>query len=733
MTTLKFADTHNMVAFLSKPAKSDGFEQIVDFLNAQPIIECDGFEQIVDFLNAHPIKYALAVNPTIYTSCIKQFWSTVKIKTINRESQLHALVDSKKIIITEASVRRDLQLADENGIDCLPNSTIFEQLALMGPKTTAWNEFSSTMAFAIICLATNQKFNFSKLIFESSTNPTDPHHTPTITQPSTQPQKTQKPRKPKKKDTQVPQPSDPSNNVANEAVHKELGDSLVRAATTASSLEAEQDNGNITKTRSKATPNESSSLGTTSGGGPKCQETIRDTIVQTRFENVSKLSNDSLLARGNTLQSDEDRLKLNELIELCTTLQKKVFDLEKTKTTQANEIASLKRRVKKLEKKRSSRTHKLKRLYKVGLTARVESAGDEEDLGEDASKQERRINAIDADEDITLVNVQDDADNEMFDVNVLNVSTAATTVTITTEEITLAQALEALKTSKPKVKGIVFQEPGKSTTTTTIYSQQSQDKGIGIMIEEHVKPMKKKDQISFDEEVALKLQAKFDEEKILAREKVEKEKEANIALIEEWDDIQAEIDADYQLAERLQVQEQEELSVEEKAKLFQQLLEQRRKHIAAKSVEENRNKPPTQAQQRKITCTYLKNTKGKKLKDLKNKSFDSIQKMFDRAFKRVNTFVDFRIYLVEGSSKRVGEELEQESTKKQKVDEDKDTTELQSLMEVIPDEEEVTIDVVPLATKSTKIVDWKIHKEGKKSYYQIVRVDGKSQMYMIFS
>ncbi|GJR64165.1 hypothetical protein Tco_0010230 [Tanacetum coccineum] len=107
--------------------------------------------------------------------CKKQtvLWSTVNVKTINGELQLHALVDGKKIIITESFVRRDLQLADENSIDCLPNSTIFEQLALMGyekclsPKTTAWNEFSSTMASAIICLATNQKFNFSKLIFDS--------------------------------------------------------------------------------------------------------------------------------------------------------------------------------------------------------------------------------------------------------------------------------------------------------------------------------------------------------------------------------------------------------------------------------------------------------------------------------------------------------------------------------------------------------------------------------------
>ncbi|GJV52795.1 hypothetical protein Tco_1448536 [Tanacetum coccineum] len=555
----------------------------------------------------------------------------------------------------------------------------------------------------------------------------------------------------------VPQPSDPSENVADEAVYKELGDSLVRAATTAYNLEAEQDNGNITKTRSKATLNESSSLGTTSGGGPGYQETMGDTIAQTRFENVSKHSNDSLLARGNTLRSDDDRLKLDELTTLCITLQNMVLDLEKTKTTQANEIASLKRRVKKLENKKSSRTHKLKRLYKVGLSARVESSGDEESLSEDASKQER-INAIDADDDITLVSVQDDADKEMFDVDALDgeeviiagqnenvveevvnaaqVNTAATTVIITTEEITLAQALKALKTSKPKVKGIVFQEPGESTTTksTPIISlQQSQDKGKGIMIEEPVKPMKKKYLIRLDEEVALKLQAEFDEEERLVREKAEKEQEANIALTEERDDIQAKIEADHELAQRLQAEEQEELSVEEKAKLFQQLLEQRRKHFAAKSTKEKRNKPPTQAQQRKIMCTYLKNMEGKKLKDLKNKYFDSIQKMFDRAFKRVNTFVDFRTDLVEGSSKRAGEELEQESTKKQKVDEDKETAVLKQCMEIILDEEEVIIDAIPLAVKSPRIVDWKIYKKGKKSYYQIIRANGKSQMYRIFS
>ncbi|GKB63701.1 hypothetical protein Tco_0919887 [Tanacetum coccineum] len=286
-----------------------------------------------------------------------------------------------------------------------------------------------------------------------------------------------------------------------------------------------------------------------------------DTIAQTRFEGVSKHSNDSLLVRGNTLRSDEDRLKLDELMALCTILQNRVLDLEKTNITQYNEIGSLKRRVKKLEKKNRSRTHKLKRLYKVGLTTRVESSDNEESLGEDASKQ-GRIDDIDADEEITLVSVQN-VDEEMFDVNVLDgeevfvaeqevavkdvsnvVSTAGdattvsvvttTTATITTvDDITLAQALMEIKSTKPKEKGVVKQELGESTTTISsqLSSHQSHDKGKGILIEP-VKPMKKKDLIRLDEEVALKLQVEFDEEERLTRAKAEKEKEANIALIE---------------------------------------------------------------------------------------------------------------------------------------------------------------------------------------------------------
>ncbi|GKD02816.1 putative ribonuclease H-like domain-containing protein [Tanacetum coccineum] len=341
--------------------------------------------------------------------------------------QLHALVDGKKIIITESIMRRDLQLEDAEGVDCLPNATIFEQLALMGAKTTAWNEFSSTMASTIICLATNQKFNFSKYIFESMVKNLDNLSRKFLMYPSS-----------------------PTEHVANKDIYKELDDSLVRAATTASSLEAEQD----------------------SGGGPRRQETMGDTIAQTRFENVSKLSNRYMIAR-----------------------------------------------------------------------ARVESPGDEESLGEDASKQ-GRINDIDADKDITLVNNQDDAD--MFDVDTLT-------------------ALADFKSVKPKVKANVIEEPSipvsaastkvSAATTTTIFIILTPRKGIVIT------------------ELA-----EFDEEERLAREK----DEANVALTKEWDDIQAKVNADYQLAQRLQAEEQVQFTTEQKATLFKELLEQRRKHFAAK-------------------------------------------------------------------------------------------------------------------------------------------------------
>ncbi|GKC72689.1 hypothetical protein Tco_1118572 [Tanacetum coccineum] len=189
----------------------------------------------------------------------------------------------------------------------------------------------------------------------------------------------------------------------------------------------------------------------------------------------------------------------------------------------------------------------------------------------------------------------------------------------------------------------------------------------------------------------------------------------------------------------MQAQEQEELTGEEKARLFVQFLEQRRKHFAAKRAEEKRNRPPTRAQQRNIMCTYLKKHRrmeAQKFEEQVEESSKKAETELEENLKKVEAEV------MEGSSKIAGEELEQKVTKKQKVDDvqetakvddDQEAAKIKELMEIVPDKEEIAIDAIPLSVKPPSIVDWKIHKEGRITYYQIIRADGSSKMYLVFS
>ncbi|GKE68017.1 hypothetical protein Tco_1522178 [Tanacetum coccineum] len=124
------------------------------------------------------------------------------------------------------------------------------------------------------------------------------------------------------------------------------------------------------------------------------------------------------------------------------------------------------------------------------------------------------------------------------------------------------------------------------------------------------------------------------------------------------------IEADRLLAERLQEREQEELTDEENARLFVELLEKRKKYFVALRTQKKRNNPPTKAQKKSTISTYLKNMAGYKQSQLKNKSFAEIQKLFDKAITRVNMFVDKHTELVKESSKKAEEEMAQESSSK---------------------------------------------------------------------
>ncbi|GJT93643.1 hypothetical protein Tco_1082488 [Tanacetum coccineum] len=409
---------------------------------------------------------------------------------------------------------------------------------------------------------------------------------------------------------------------------------------------------------------------------------------------------------------------------------------------------------------------------KVGRTARIKSSKDE-GLGaqEDASKQGRKIVDLDADVEVTLVNEAQGRidDNLMFDTGVLDeqevevekvVSTAevttASATTTTVDELTLAQTLIEIKAAKPKAvttaatttttavtrpkaRGVVVQEPSEFTTTTSQPSQlpQAKDKGKAKMIEPE-KPLKKKDQILVDEEIAQRLQeelqAELEEEERLARQK---EEEDNLIS---WDNTQAMMEADYELAQRLQAEEQGELTIEERSKLFVELMDKRKKHFAKLRAEEIRRKPPTKAQKRNQMCTYLKNMANYKHSQLKNKSFEEIQMLFDNTMKWVDSFVPMDSEVMEGSKsqakgskKRTREELKSDNSKKQKIDEKleaevDDEAEMKKHMEIVPDDE-VAINAIPLATKSPIIVDWKIIKEGKMEYFQIIKADGSSMRY----
>ncbi|GKB72784.1 hypothetical protein Tco_0934196 [Tanacetum coccineum] len=442
MSTLTFVDTHNMVAFLDKPAESDGFHKIIDFLNANQIC------------------YALTVNPTIYTSCIQQFWATTKAKTVNGVRQIQALIDKKKLIITETSIRSDLHLEDAGDLGIHVDSL----------------------------------------------------QTPIPTQPSSSRSQKKQSKRKQRKDTRVTQ-EDPQQD-----------------------------------------------------------------------DSVPTPSNDPSL-------SGEDSMQLSELMLLCTNLKKQRNDLMK---------------------------------------------------------------------------------HNMFDIDDLH-----------SDEVNV-------------------------------------DMPVGDNQEQGVK--ERDVDISVEDNLARNLQAQL-EAKIIEEEKLarKQEEETNIALIESWDNTQAMMEVDFKLAQRLQTEEQGEITIEERSRLFVELMNKRKKHFAMLRAEEKRRKPPTKAQKRNQMSTYLKNMvkkgteesskgaedeleadKSKKTESSKEKAKGSRKKMLGR--------------------KRAGKEQQQESLKKQRMKDDKETDEVEEVEEddeaelkkhlVIVKDDEIAIDAIPLATNPPMIVEYKLLKEG---------------------
>nr|GEW18566.1 hypothetical protein [Tanacetum cinerariifolium] len=395
---------------------------------------------------------------------------------------------------------------------------------------------------------------------EGSEQPTEPQHTPTIALPShikpiltiasSQPKKTQKHKKTKRKAIEISQSSRPTTLVADETIHEEKGDIVDRAATTAASLDAEQDSGTINRTQSTTIANEPIPQGNGSGGSPMRQDTIfRDAPAQTRFERLSKQSHEPPLSRVNILGSEEDNMQLMELMKLYTKIFARVLALENNKTAQDLEITHLKKRVKS-----------------------------------------------------TLITTVD------VSISTAKPSTPLTTTTTTTviedEDLTIAQTLMKMRSEKSKEKSKERGSKEKSSETATRPTR-------GVIMTE----------------------------------------------------------ANHKLAKTLQAEEQGELSINKRSKLFVELMNQRKKHFLRLRAEEKRRKPPIKAQKRNQMCTYLKNMSGFTHNQLKNKSFKEVQKAFDKTMSRINSFIPMDSEVVEGSGKKA-ESSRKEAVSKKRTEEE---------------------------------------------------------------
>ncbi|GJX24768.1 hypothetical protein Tco_0231064 [Tanacetum coccineum] len=487
--------------------------------------------------------------------------------------------DFAKIVdfLNASPIRRDLHFNDEDGITCLTNTDIFENLQLMGSKSTALNEFGTNIASAVICLTKKQKFNFSKLILDAVFN--DEYDTPSHTKKVFENMRRQ---------------------------GKDFSGTMTPLfATMLIQSQAVEGEGLGQPTESQHTPTTAS---------PSHVKPIPIALPNVLFP--GELVQGAYSPQEEQPGSDEERIKLKELMDMYTKLSDRVLDLENVKDAQALEIKRLKKRVKKLEKKKKLRTPQLKRRsFKVMIESSAEkSFGDQED----ASKQGR--NEIDQDEEILWF--QEDLETQGMYGHDIGVNTASTSITTASINITIAEpvttAIVPITTTGVSVSTAEPSTPPLPTTTTTtthikdedltvaqilmkMESEKSKAKGVTMQnpSESGTRVRGPPPQIDPKDKGKAKM---LDEEVRLEKEReVEASKAANIA---KWDDVQAMMDADYELAAKLQAEEQGEISIKERSKLFVELLNERKKHFARLGTEEQRRKPLTKAQKRKKLINY---------------------------------------------------------------------------------------------------------------------------------
>ncbi|GJR27777.1 hypothetical protein Tco_1104009 [Tanacetum coccineum] len=512
MADLKFVDQHNMVACLEKTGRNSKFHEIVDFLTSSLI------------------HHALTVSPTIYISYIEQFWNTASSQTVNDEKQIHATVDSKAVVVTEALIKSSLLLNDVDGTACITNEAIFQNLALMGNLDTSKKKFLMYLRLLMVFL--NNQIELGEPF-------NDVYVTPVHTQKV-------------------------FSNMSRKGV-KFLGKVTLLFDFMLVPHQAPEGEGSEQPTEPQPTPspthlstgdqppvtNPSSSHNTTQDSKDSLEDTngSEGTQVQSSY--------DSPLLGDHTSEKAKGGLNLEELFILCTNLSNRVLALETSKDAQAAEILKLKDQIKKLKRKckPSISYHRawLKSVKRLSMKKRL-------GMKESVSKQERK-NAkpeptLDAFDDL-------DADGrdyiEIEDVNKGSGQKGGSTKELVSTAVpkTVSIARLELSTARPDVDAARQEdsvvEPRTPPTTTSIFD---------------------------DEDITMaQTLIKMKEEK--AKEKGREEEASKAAIAETYDEVQAGIDADALFAAKLQQEEREEYTIEERAKFLAKTIAAQRKFRAA--------------------------------------------------------------------------------------------------------------------------------------------------------
>nr|GEY31071.1 hypothetical protein [Tanacetum cinerariifolium] len=561
--------------------------------------------------------------------CIKQFWATVAVKKLNDVTRLQALVDKKKVVITEATIQEVLHLDDAEGAECLPNEEIFAELARMGykkpstkltilqcmsAKRTSWNEFSSSMASTVICLSSG----------DLST------HTTKYTSPALTQKVFANMRRVGKGFFGVETPLFEGMVVAQEVgegVADEVHDEGVFAAgvTTEGVVSAAED---VVPTDDD--DEELSILLQKVGTGQRI-ETSDDTIMDD-----NKASKPQRLKKVGTAQRIEtsDDTVMDDVSKQGRMIADMDADVDVTLKDVAKDVHDA----------------------KIDESADVLSMQDDE---EEPAKIQEVVEVVTTAKLITEV-----------------VTAASATITAIAPQLTIAAAptLTTTLSVAERRKGAVIRNPEEIATPSIIIHSEakSKDKGKGILVEEP-KPFKKQAQIEHDEAYARELEAglnkNIDWDEVINHVQ-RKQKEDNV--MKKYQALKRKPQTEAQARKNMMIYLRNVAGF--KMDYFKGMTYDDMRSIFKNKYQALKRKPQTEAQARKNMMIYLKNVAGFKMDYFKGMSYDDIHPIFEAKFDSNVAFLQKTKKQIDEEERRalnrINETPPEKATKRQKMDEE---------------------------------------------------------------